>query len=69
MFEVMDVSDISRRRVIATGASFEEAKAIIKDLGVIHMEDDAAFPGTADAFLKDGRLMMVQPVGFVARKP
>lgn len=53
-----------RYAVIETKATFEEAKAYVETLGVVLMEDDADYVNCADAFLKDGRIIVIQPEGF-----
>lgn len=63
MYEIIEVNMNARRTVIATAASFEDAKKLIADKAAF-MEDDADFPDCADAFLKDGRVVAIQPVGF-----
>ena len=64
MFEIIESTGIARRTVIDTAPTFEEAKAKVEAMGVAFMEDDADYPGCADAFLNDSRLIAIQPVGF-----
>lgn len=52
------------RTVLGTYASFADAKAYVEALGVVFMEDDASYSNCADAFLKDGRIIAIQPEGF-----
>lgn len=66
MFEVLESVDInpSRLAVIASKPSFNEAIAYVEKLGAIMIEVDADYQGCADAFLKDGRIIAIQPEGF-----
>jgi len=52
------------RTVIVKVVTFEAAKAHVVALGVVMLEDDADYPGCADALLTDGRVIAIQPVGF-----
>lgn len=64
MFEIIENGMNGRRAVIATAESFDAAKAAVVAMGVSYMEDDADYAGCADAYLNDGRVVAVQPVGF-----
>lgn len=57
-------SNMSRRTVIATAATFAEAKVKVEAMGVAFMEDDADHADCADAYLNDGRIIAIQPEGF-----
>lgn len=52
------------RTVIAKFDTFAEAKGHVEALGAVYMEDDADYPNCADAYLNDGRVIAIQPVGF-----
>lgn len=64
MFEVTEITTTGRREVLATESSFIAAKNKVEEMGVLFMEDDADYPGCADAYLKGGRVVAIQPVGF-----
>ena len=64
MFEILEFPTPSQRIVLGTFPSFDEAKDAVTAMGVIHMEDDDDYPGCADAYLTDQRIICVQPVGF-----
>ena len=64
MFEVFERDSRLKKNVLANRASFEAAKDFVSSLGVVMLEDDKDYPGCADAFLNDGRVVAVQPVGF-----
>ncbi len=64
MFEIIETSMNNRRATIATVDTFEVAKAHVEAMGVSFMEDDTDHPNCADAFLTDGRIIAIQPVGF-----
>jgi len=63
MYEVYE-STMYSKTVLATAPSFAEAKAAVEAMGVAFMEDDADYPQCADAFLNDGRVVAIQPIGF-----
>lgn len=67
MFNVFETTDMPNRRpLVASFATFEEAKASIfaRD-AMAFVEDDADNAGCADAYLPaSGRLMAVEPEGF-----
>jgi hypothetical protein len=64
MFEVIETGMNGRRSLIATAETFEEAKAKVTAMGVVHMEDDADHEGCADAYLNDSRVVAIQPKDF-----
>lgn len=64
MIEIIERPTPCQRKVIATAATFAEAKATVEFLGVAFMEDDSDYPDCADALLLDGRVVAIQPVGF-----
>ncbi len=64
MHEVVEISSTGRRDVLATAPSFIAAKNAVEAMGVLHMEDDADYPGCADAYITGGRVVAIQPVGF-----
>jgi hypothetical protein len=64
MHEIFETSITGRRDVIATAPDFAAAKARVEAMGVAFMEDDSDYPGCADAFLNDGRVVAIQPEGF-----
>lgn len=61
MFEITELGMNGRRTIIATAESFDDAKAKIEAMGVAFAEDDADYPGCADAYLNDGRCVAIQP--------
>lgn len=63
--EIREINN-GRVNVLATRETFEDAKAFVRSInvGVCHMEDDGDYPNCADAFLNDGRVIAIQPVGF-----
>lgn len=68
MIEITEITgDNNRRRVIATAETFDDAKAKVIAMGVVHMEDDADYPNCADAYLADGRVLAIQPKGFIVK--
>lgn len=64
MFEVSEIHLSGRREIIATLPSFLAAKNEVESMGVLFIEDDADYPGCADAYLNGGRVVAIQPVGF-----
>lgn len=64
MFEVAQITSRTTIELFGIFESFIEAKAWVASQGVIYMEDDADHPDCADAFLSDGRVLSIQPVGF-----
>jgi len=68
MIEVFESSPRGRN-VILTAETFEEAKAQVESMGVVLMEDDSDYVDCADAFLIDGRVVAIQPVGFTLAGP
>jgi hypothetical protein len=61
--EVREVSGFAFK-TLATLDTFEAAKDYVNGLDPLLVEDDKDYPGCADAFLKDGRVVAIQPVGF-----
>lgn len=64
MIEIFETNSLGRRSQIATAPTFAEAKAKVEAMGVAFMEDDADHTDCADAYLNDGRIVAIQPVGF-----
>jgi hypothetical protein len=64
MFEIIESPTPTQRNTIATAETFEEAKAKVEAMGVVLLEDDADYPGCADAYTTDGRVLAIQPEGF-----
>lgn len=64
MIEVYESNSLGRRSQIATAPTFAEAKALVVAMGVAFMEDDEDHADCADAYLNDGRIVSIQPVGF-----
>lgn len=64
MHQIIETGMNGRRVEIATAPTFEEAKVKVEAMGASFMEDDEDFPGCADAFLSDGRVIAIQPEGF-----
>ncbi len=64
MIEIIEADSLSNRRRIATAETFEEAMTMVENMGAAFWEEDADYVDCADAFLKDGRIISVQPVGF-----
>lgn len=58
-------SNMTRRTLLATAPTFSEAKTKVEAMGVAFMEDDLDFTDCADAYLNDGRIIAIQPDGFV----
>lgn len=67
MIEVIELL-ASRRNVIATAATFAEAKDKVTAMGAAFMEDDAEYVDCADALLYDGRIVAIQPEDFTFDK-
>jgi hypothetical protein len=63
MFQIIE-TDARRPTVLDTAKTFDAAKAQVESMGVEFMEDDADYVGCADAYLKDGRVIAIQPEGF-----
>lgn len=55
--------------VLATLPTFAEAKTRVIGMGCAFMEDDADYADCADAYLNDGRIIAIQPVGFTTKDP
>lgn len=68
MYEAIEFN-VNRHDVILTADSFEACKAAIIARGVAHIEDDEEYPNCADALMKDGTVVAIQPVGFKATQP
>jgi hypothetical protein len=49
-------------------SAFAAAKARVAAMGVSFMEDDVDYIDCADAFMTDGRILAIQPVGFTLTK-
>ncbi len=64
MYEIIETNMHGRRKVLATAADFTAAKGAVDAMGVAFMEDDSTYPGCADAYLSDGRVIAIQPEGF-----
>ena len=64
MIAVIESPTPRQRITIATAETFIEAKALVSAMGVVFMEDDPDYDNCADAFLNDGRVLAIQPVGF-----
>lgn len=65
MYEVSELTASLSRRVIATVETFTEAEAYVRSMGVaVAFENDPDYPNCADALLKDGRCVAIQPAGF-----
>ena len=64
MIEIYETNALGRRSQIATAPDFAAAKALVEAMGVAFMEDDEDHTDCADAYLNDGRIVSVQPVGF-----
>ena len=62
MFQIYTLHATHRERV-TTADSFEGALAWLRGVGIVHMEEDADFPGCADAFARNGLVYSVEPVG------
>ena len=63
MIQIIE-TNMTRRTVISTAANFTAAKAQVEAMGVAFMDDDADHADCADAYLNDGRIIAIQPVGF-----
>lgn len=63
MFNIIE-TNMSRRNVIKTAPTFETAIDALCEMGVAFMEEDADYPDCADALLNDGRIVVIEPVGF-----
>jgi hypothetical protein len=62
MHIMMEVSDTGRKSVIDHFDSFELAYAALTARpDLVFSEPDADNPGCADAFLSDGRLLVIEP--------
>jgi hypothetical protein len=68
MIEIIETTQSGHRRVIDTTEDFASAKLLVERLpgGVCFMEDDADYPECADAYMNNGRVLAIQPVGFKA---
>ena len=64
MFNITEIGFSGRRNIIATAASFIEAKNKVEAMAPLYMEDDSDYPGCADAYLTGGRVVAIQPEGF-----
>lgn len=62
---VMELTGAFTRNTIATTDNFEAAKAFVNtSYDVVYMEDDSDHENCADAYLRDGRLICIQPENF-----
>jgi hypothetical protein len=71
MFQLIESQMLRTHMVhilLETVATFEEALLKVEAMGAICLEEDADHEGCADAFLRDGRIMMIQPEGFTLEK-
>jgi hypothetical protein len=64
MIVISELGMNASRRVIATVDDFKTAKARVEAMGVVLIEDDNDYAYCADAFLKDGRVLSIQPANF-----
>lgn len=64
MIEIFSTNSLGHRTVIATAPDFIAAKALVEEMGIAFMEDDADYTDCADAYLNDGSIVAIQPVGF-----
>ncbi len=64
MIEIFETNSLGRRTQVATAPDFIAAKALVEAMGVAFMEDDEDHTDCADAYLNDGRIVAIQPVGF-----
>ena len=64
MIEIFETNSLGRRTQVATAPDFAAAKALVEAMGVAFMEDDEDHPDCDDAYLNDGRIVAIQPVGF-----
>lgn len=63
MFALMEVVDLSRKLMLEQYPSFDLAWAALNQRpDLVFGEVDADHPGCADAFLADGRLVVIEPV-------
>lgn len=65
MFNIFESG--SRRAIIATAPTLDDAKAKIVAMGVAFMEDDADHPGCVDAYMNDMRVLVIEPEGFTVK--
>lgn len=56
----------STRHELARVDDFDAALARIEAMGSVLVEADSDYPGCADAFLRDGRVVAVEPVEVAA---
>jgi hypothetical protein len=56
------------RTIAATFDSFAAAESYVQGLGVAHFERDADNAGCADAFMRDGRLLAIEPRARIVNK-
>ena len=64
MIEIYETNSLGHRTQLATAPDFITAKALVEEMGVAFMEDDEDHTDCADAYLNDGRIVAIQPVGF-----
>lgn len=50
---------------LGTYETFEDAFLAVEALNCIHGDPDEQHPGCWDGFLADGRIVCIEPVGFV----
>jgi len=63
--QILEHSSVSERKyLVATRATFQEAIAYVESLGVIFGEIDVDYPECADYYMKDNRILSIQPEGF-----
>ena len=61
MFAVYDTTNVTRRNLRASFATFGEACDYVEALHPVCFEIDADHPGCADAYLPGGLLYIVEP--------
>lgn len=64
MFDLKESTGIARKLLVASFPSFGEAEAYLLAMNPVCVEIDADYQGCADAYLSDGRLMVIEPRGF-----
>jgi len=64
MIEIIETNMNGRHTILATVATFAEAKNAVNEMNPAFMEDDSDHHDCADAYMRDGRVLAIQPVGF-----
>lgn len=66
--EITERHSANRREVLFTLDNFDLAIAKLEEMEPIFWERDIQHDNCADAYMKDGRLLTIEPIGFYIKK-